>query len=230
MTSGSHQTLSKSYLAKEESYYTGAREDYVELLPTNPSARVLELGCGNGATGELALRLGKAGFYLGIEAFEPMAARARGVLTEVIQGDVEHVDLPLLPASFDALIASEVFEHLTDPSATLDRLVKALKPGALVMASSPNIAHWSNVLSLIRGRFEYTDSGMMDKTHLRWFTPDSFRQMFADAGINVTYCEPLQRPGRLTRLILRLIPKLKHMTYYQINLHGTVASSPEGRT
>jgi SAM-dependent methyltransferase len=219
--SGGPNLQETSYGAKPQSYYTKPRADYVDLLPQDPNASILELGCGDGATGALALRNGKCGSYVGIEMFVPMAERAREVLTSVHVGNVENMELPYAAASFDALILSEVLEHLVDPQAVLNRLAVLLRPGALVFASSPNIAHWSNILGLCLGRFEYTESGMMDRTHLRWFTPASFAAMFEAAGVKVDRVAPLNRLGRRAKLLRFLLGRrFDAVWFYQINLHG----------
>jgi 2-polyprenyl-3-methyl-5-hydroxy-6-metoxy-1,4-benzoquinol methylase len=159
-------------------YYDNVRWEYVEIVSEVRPHRVLELGCGTGATGARALQQGYCAEYVGIEASEPAAAEACRVLTQVAIGDVEAISLPYGPNTFDMLIASEVLEHLRAPEHTLQRLIPLLKPGAVVLASSPNIAWYGNVLNLLRGKFDYTESGMMDTTHLRWFTPASFASMF----------------------------------------------------
>jgi len=218
MSPSDDHALSDGYSAKDRSYFTNARSDYVNLLPPNRNAAILELGCGNGATGALALREHKAGRYVGIELFPEMAAEAQNILSEVHCGDVERLDLPYAPGTFDGLILSEVLEHLVNPEAVLRRLVTTLKPGALVLASSPNISHWRNVLELARGRFRYADSGMMDRTHLRWFTPESFREMFERTGVVVDRMEPLNPLRRWERLVKRT--PFAALTFLQINLHG----------
>ena len=210
-----------SYEAKPDSYYSNPRRDYVALLPKSSNSAVLELGCGDGATGALALKEGKCGKYVGIEMFEPMAERARRVLSEVHMGNIETMELPYSQASFDAVILSEVLEHLVDPQAVLNRLAMLLKPNALVFASSPNIAHWSNLKNLCLGRFQYTDSGMMDRTHLRWFTPASFSDMFEAAGVTVDRVAPFNRLTVYEKIFRILLgKKFSALWYYQINLHG----------
>lgn len=225
MPPSSDHALSDAYTAKDLAYYSNARTDYVNLLPSNAEASILELGCGNGATGALALRDGKAGTYVGVELIPEMADQAAQVLTKVHQGDVERMELPYAPGTFDALVISEVLEHLVNPETTLRRLVGMLKPGAVVMASSPNIGYWENVLALARGQFRYTDSGMMDRTHLRWFTPSSFRELFEGAGIAVDRLAPLNSLNRWERIIGKT--PFASLVFYQINLHGHYA--PGGR-
>ena len=226
MTNDPEHNLAEDYRAKDASYFSNARVDYIGLLPADPEASILELGCGNGATGALALAEGKCGRYVGIELFEPMARQARDVLTEVHVGDVEKMSLPYAPGTFDALILSEVMEHLVDPYTTLAKLTDLLKPGALVFASSPNIGHWRNVVGLALGRFEYTDVGMMDRTHLRWYTPDSFARMFEDAGVTVERLAPFNSRSWKQRLFAKVFKPMASMTYFQINLHGRYASVP----
>lgn len=223
MPPSSDHALSEAYSVKDASYYGNARVDYVECMPDNPQAAVLELGCGNGATGALALRRGKAGRYVGIELFEEMAAQADKVLTTTHLGDVERITLPYSPSTFDALILSEVLEHLVDPEATLRRLAALLKPGALVLASSPNISHWKNLVNLAQGHFRYTDSGMMDRTHLRWFTPESFRELFENVGVKVDRLAPLNGLNRWERLVSWT--PFAPIVYFQIDLHGHYAPS-----
>lgn len=181
--------LSAIYRDKPQSYFGNARHDIVAKLPVG--AAVLELGCGAGGTGKAAIAAGKASRYVGLELSETAAAVAREHLTEVLVGDVEVLDLSGLLGQFDALIISEVLEHLTDPWTTLARLATCLKPGAIIFASSPNVAHWKVIQALIQGRFAYQDKGVMDRTHLRWFTPASYRALVEGAGLEVVSLEPV---------------------------------------
>jgi 2-polyprenyl-3-methyl-5-hydroxy-6-metoxy-1,4-benzoquinol methylase len=213
--------LASAYAAKDGAYFGGARTDYVARLPVNPQACIVELGCGDGATGALALREGKCREYVGIEMFEPAARTARTRLTTVHVGNVDEVCLPYKEGYFDALIMSEVLEHLVDPQATLNRLARLVKPGGYVMGSSPNIAHWRIVKDLISGRFDYTETGAMDRTHLRWFTPTSYAELFEKAGIGVVQVGPLAPLAGRQRLLGTLLgSRLRHLLYYQINVIG----------
>jgi 2-polyprenyl-3-methyl-5-hydroxy-6-metoxy-1,4-benzoquinol methylase len=210
--------LDALYGDKASDYFAGARRDYVDAMPDNPEAAVLELGCGAGGTGALALKAGKAATWVGIEMFEPMALEARGVLTTVHVGDVETMVLPYAPATFDVLVCSEVLEHLTNPDATLRRLVELVKPGGRIYASVPNVSHWRIVLDLLRGRFDYRERGAMDRTHLRWFTPRSFRALFEGCGVAVDHLAPIGSRSPLRPLLSRV--PLEHMLWFQIDLWG----------
>ncbi len=215
-------TASAAYQHKPDSYFAGARLDFVRLLPHDASAVILEVGCGSGATGALALAGGRAGRYVGIELFEKAADEARKVLTEVITGDIEILELPFGPTEFDALIMSEVLEHLVEPQATLEKLAKCLRPGAMVMASSPNISHWRVVRELLLGRFHLADQGVFDRTHLRWFTPETFAAMFNKAGFNVQAVAPVTPFAPRTQLISKLTGgRFDHLFFEQIALVAT---------
>jgi SAM-dependent methyltransferase len=220
MTHDPTSYLAGDYAAKRDDYFTSARADYVAQLPANPAASILELGCGNGATGALALAGGKCGLYVGIEMFEPAAADARQVLSAVHVGDVAALDLPYPSGTFDALICSEVIEHLVDPEPVLRRLIALLKPGGTIYASSPNVSHWKIVGRLIRGRFDYEDFGAMDRTHLRWFTPRSYRALFEAAGAETIFVKRLAPVRGVKKLLLALAGPFRHLLWYQIDYRG----------
>lgn len=213
--------LAGAYRTKPSSYFSGARVDFVARLPEDPVARVLEVGCGTGATGALALARGRAGHYVGIELFERAASEARGVLSDVLVGDVEKLELPWQPAAFDALVLSEVLEHLIDPWAVLRKLNRVMRPGALVLASSPNVCHWRVIAELVHGRFRLADQGVFDRTHMRWFTPESFAEMFEGAGFQVVRLGPVTPFSERTQLISRLTGgRYDHLFMTQISIEA----------
>ena len=214
-------SIAAIYAEKPVQYFASARPDIVALLETNSDGAILELGCGAGGTGRAAIAAGKAGRYVGIELDRNAAAAASEILSEVLVGDVQELDLTQYRGRFDALIISEVLEHLTDPWTTLKTLVECLKPNGAVFASSPNIAHWAVVKELIFGRFAYADVGVMDRTHLRWFTPDSYRHMFEGAGVEVSSIRPLVPPRWKARTINRLTGgRFHHLVVVQIMIEG----------
>lgn len=214
--------LASIYEAKPSRYFANARDDIVALLQTGPTDAILELGCGEGGTGKAVLEAGKAGSYLGIELNLAAASVAKRTLSDVLVGNAEEMDLTALSGRFDALIISEVLEHLTDPWRTLQRLADCIKPGGAVFASSPNVAHWRVVRGLIMGRFQYTESGVMDQTHLRWFTPESYRALFDEAGIEVQDLRPLVPLGwRPTLFNAATGGRFKHLFVTQMMLIGT---------
>ena len=144
--------------------------------------RVLDVGCATGYTAKVLRSLGCE--VSGVEYDEQMAAQARPHLDRLEVGDVEQMDLEALfgAGSFDAVVFGDVLEHLRDPVATLRRCLPLLAPGGAVVASIPNVAHGSVRLALLHGRFDYTETGLLDRTHLRLFTRDAVLATFADAG------------------------------------------------
>lgn len=213
--------FSASYESKAPSYFDQARVDFVHRLPMDPTAAVLEIGCGTGATGALALSRGRAKTYVGVELFEGAASSARNVLSDVIVGDVETLEFDWQPAVFDALILSEVLEHLREPWAVLDKLSRFIRPGGLVLASSPNVSHWRVIRELALGRFPLADKGVFDRTHMRWFTPDSFADMFHQAGFTVDRMRPVTPFSPRTRLISQVTGgRFDHLFMAQISIEA----------
>ncbi len=221
MTSTKMDAAVQSYCSKSLEYFAGTRADLVRQLPDAADAVILEIGCGSGGTGKLALATGKCSSYHGVEIHQASAARAKEVLSDVLVGNVETMDLPYRVNSFDAIIISEVLEHLVDPWQLVERLARLLKPGSQVIATSPNISHWRVIKSLLAGRFEYTGMGVMDRTHLRWFTPSTFGEMFTSAGIIVDAVGPSGGSGRVARAVnLATAGAVRHLFCTQIELHG----------
>jgi len=180
-----------AYTDKPNAYFSGARRDFIACLERDPSASILEIGCGTGATGALALEHERAGRYVGVELCPQAAAQARGVLSDVIEGDVETLEFEFAPASFDALILSEVLEHLREPGEVLAKLHRFVRPGGIVLASSPNISHWRVIRELVGGHFPKAESGVFDRTHLRWFTPETFYDLFEANGFEPAWVGPV---------------------------------------
>ena len=108
-------SLTQSYDAKERKYFAGIRTDLVNRLGPDPRRAILEIGCGDGSTGAYAKQQGKCGLYVGVELFPDAANLAAKAIDRVYAANIEEFELPERPASFDALIAGDVLEHLVDP-------------------------------------------------------------------------------------------------------------------
>jgi methionine biosynthesis protein MetW len=146
-------------------------------------ARVLDVGCGTGALSQLLVETRDAQI-VGIEPDPNRAAAARARVMEVLTGTFDDAHVDRLGV-FDCVLFADVLEHLADPAATLQRARRILKADGLVIASVPNVAHWSVRWNLLRGQFDYEPCGIMDATHLRWFTERSVRALFAATGYDV---------------------------------------------
>jgi len=144
--------------------------------------RALDVGA---ADGFLAERLTAQGWSVtALERDPELAARARGRCKEVVVADLESAP-PLLHGPFEAIVYGDVLEHLSDPGAALRALDQTLAPDGSVIVSVPNVAHLWVRLSLLAGRFDYADRGILDRTHLRFFTRRTLLDLLRSAGLSV---------------------------------------------
>ena len=121
---------------------------------------------------------------VGLEPHAERAALARKRGLEVIARPFAYENVSDL-GLFDVVLFADVVEHLQNPFAALEAARKVLRPAGQVVLSVPNVAHWSVRLELLRGRFDYQPFGIMDATHLRWFTHRSLTNLLVDAGFIV---------------------------------------------
>jgi len=182
----------------------------VDAVPAG--ARVLDVGCAGGYLAELLTAAGST--VVGVEPDAAAAAAARAHCVSVTVGDFEDPEVrTALPGPFDAVIFGDVLEHMRDPGAVLAATRELLAPGSRVVASIPNIAHWSARVQLLLGRFPYAESGLFDSTHLRFFTRGSARALAERAGYVVEHEQctrgalPLL-PARVETAAARLRPEL----------------------
>lgn len=218
--------MALDYSQKPKDYFSGARKEFADCLPLNPHAKLLEIGCGSGGTAAYAKSTGKCGWCCGVELFEQAGLEAMTKLDAVVIGDIEDSRLVLPDGPFDILLLSEVLEHLVNPWAVLRRLSTLLKPGATVISGSPNVSHHSVLRELVAGRWRYEEKGIFDMTHLRWFTPNSYQEMFETCGFWVEQSGPACPLRWKARLFDRLTRGyFRHLLHAQIVLKGYVPSS-----
>ncbi len=153
----------------QDGYYDHSRSEALDLLPVCPR-RVLDIGCGRGGvTRELKTRCPGMN-STGLDLYLDPAHDYSALFDEFAQVDLERDDLPVDVASFDLVLLLDVMEHLRDPEALLDRVASAASEGCYFLVSLPNFHYYSNLLTIVRsGRFPYTESGILDRTHVRFF-------------------------------------------------------------
>jgi 2-polyprenyl-3-methyl-5-hydroxy-6-metoxy-1,4-benzoquinol methylase len=147
----------------------------------------LDIGCGFGNTLAWLKKDGYCKKTFGVEINAHAAETARKQLDGVYCGNIETMDVPVEPESINLLLCLDVLEHLNDPWTTLMKIQKQLlAPGGILIASVPNVQHYSVVLSLLfRGKWTYSTAGLLDRTHLRFFTRRTAVEMVTNAGFHV---------------------------------------------
>lgn len=163
----------------------GAHSILMRLVP--PGSRVLELGCASGyLSGYMERTLGCR--VTGMDTDPVATAIASERCSEVYTADLDAPDAlgpARASAPYDVLFAAAVLEHLKHPEHLLREASKLLVPGGLAIVSLPNVAHWAIRLRLLRGRFDYVDYGVMDRTHCRLYTARTGRELLEGQGYRV---------------------------------------------
>jgi 2-polyprenyl-3-methyl-5-hydroxy-6-metoxy-1,4-benzoquinol methylase len=201
---------SERYLLNRRGY--GSHQAILDLV--QPDTKILDIGAG---TGNLAqeLRSRHRAQVTGVEYDPDAAAEMESRGFEVILGDITAaptLDRIRARAPFDLAIFGDVLEHLADPQRTLLDLKPMLKPGGGIVVSLPNVVSLRARLAILSGRFDYAETGIFDRTHLRYFTPRTARQLLVDSGFRVTHAIPVgpvtARLGRRGVGLSRLSPGL----------------------
>ena len=165
------------------SYNDATNHDLLERIPLNASV-VLDVGCGTGSLGAAYRRLNPRARLLGIEKDAAAAELAAQRLDEVAVVDVERDMLPFaLDRPIDCVIYGDVLENLRDPWRVLRRHIEALNDEGTILISVPNIEHWSFADRLLRGTWKYEPGGLLDETHLRWFSLETMREGLLALGL-----------------------------------------------
>lgn len=186
---------------KDSEYYTRDKAWMLPLIKEGPN-RVLDLGCASGRVGQKLLETGRAKELIGAEIFASAAAEAAKIYNKVYVGDVEESELPYVD-HFDYVICGDILEHLKDPYTVVRRISTMLKPGGSLLVCVPNVRNFRVLKNLIfRGQWEYVSSGILDRTHLRFFTRRSCRRMLEEAGLRV-YHEEMIVYGPRKKLVNR---------------------------
>jgi GT2 family glycosyltransferase/tetratricopeptide (TPR) repeat protein/2-polyprenyl-3-methyl-5-hydroxy-6-metoxy-1,4-benzoquinol methylase len=180
-------------LGPDPHYFEFSRPEVLALVPLD-ARRILDIGCGAGQLGR-ALKNRQNCMVYGVELNGIAAERASAHLDRVWTGDMETMELDLPPASLDVIVCGDVLEHLRDPREVLRRLSRYLHADGRLIASIPNVAHHSVIRGLLAGNWNYEPAGLLDETHLRFFTAREIEKLFFRAGYRIERMETVRGPG-----------------------------------
>ena len=174
------------YQNKTSSYFSNTRLDLISVLPSAKIDRLLEVGAGSGDTLVEIKRRGLAQHVTGFELMRlPGTNQENAFIDTFIYCDLERVESELPKASFDVIICGDVLEHLVDPWRILQKLTALLRPDGTIIISCPNVRHYRMFWAIfVRGSFLYTDFGLLDRTHLRFFCKKDLLSMVEGAGLH----------------------------------------------
>jgi predicted TPR repeat methyltransferase len=172
------------------------------ILSLPPGLRLLDLGAAGGHLGR-AVR-GHCAYLAGVEPDRTLPASARAGYDEWRAVDALHAGEWSQP--FDVVVCADVLEHLASPTALLERIHEWLHPEGLLLVSLPNVANVSIRLALLFGRFQYAERGILDRSHLSFYTRSSARRLLEDSGFRVESVEPTAMPYELALPALSRTP------------------------
>jgi 2-polyprenyl-3-methyl-5-hydroxy-6-metoxy-1,4-benzoquinol methylase len=191
------------YDEKNGEYYRHIRREVLPLLPKN-CKKVLEVGCGQGDTLVWVKSIREDCEWIGgVELFEDSAKIAASQLDWSIKGSIEEIDLDIEESSIDLILCLDVLEHLVDPWGVVARLNKLLKPDGHMISSIPNVRFFSAVFPLVfMGNWAYQKEGILDKTHLRFFTKKTAISLMESSGmkLDIVIGKGLEK-GRKARIL-----------------------------
>lgn len=193
--------------AAEDAYYHNPRHDLLPFVPTGIK-RALDVGCGAGAFGA-TLKQERGAEVHGIEVVREVAEQARQRLDLVWNADALEQMRTLPSGSYDLVSFNDVLEHTVWPGDLLVEAQRLLLPSGTCVASLPNFRYWETFKPLLwDGEWEYTDAGILDRTHLRFFTRKSIERLFLACGFQIESIAPLHSiRSRILRAARPLVGK-----------------------
>lgn len=186
------------YTEKNKDYFSAIRWNLINLIPEG-NHKVLDVGCGSGATLKKLKELGKASEICGIDINENIAKSLSQELDKIVIGDIEMMEPQFNENYFDYIIFGDILEHLINPKKILNQYKMFLKDDGYIIASIPNIKYFNILLRLIIfDEFKYVDEGILDKSHLRFFTKKEIKKMFQSENLKIIHTESkFWRPIRI---------------------------------
>lgn len=177
------------YEDKDTTYFSNIRDDLINLIPHSfTKCNVLEVGCGSAATLHKLKQLGIADTTTGVELF-PSENNYYDTVNHFFSEDIEKMFFQeYLHGSFDIIILGDVLEHLVNPWSTLKKISHLLAPEGKIIASLPNIRNYSVLKSIIwNGSFDYQETGILDKTHVRFFCKKNIQNLFLENDLKIQH-------------------------------------------
>ena len=217
--------MKQLYKQKRPDYFSSVRREILPLLPAH-SRRALDLGCGDGATLKWLKDDGRCQEAWGLEFIEPAAEVARGVLDHVVLGNIETDTFNFKKGQFDLILCLDVLEHLRDPWEVTRRVSGWLSSDGVLVVSVPNVRYRTVLAQLaFKGQFEYQESGILDRTHLRFFTRKSAVQLLESTGLHDIrlVLHPSEIRGKAAILNSLFFGYFRDMFSWQLLLRGTKA-------
>lgn len=211
----------KYYEDKPQGYYYKVRKEMLNYLPET-AKKILDIGCGNGAFSSLVKEKNNAEVW-GIELMEEEAKVALNVLDKVFIGACEN-HLDALPEQyFDVIYLNDVLEHLVDPYSVLESLKSKLASNGVVISSIPNVRFFRTFSKVLFSKdWKYEDHGVMDKTHLRFFTGKSIKRMYDELGYTIITHEGINVTKSIKPILFNILFLFTQMDVRNVQ-YATVA-------
>jgi 2-polyprenyl-3-methyl-5-hydroxy-6-metoxy-1,4-benzoquinol methylase len=172
-------------------YYSRIRHDIAEFIDQG-NHKILEIGCGTGETLKYLKKQKKCNYAVGIDIHKPSIQQAKKYLDQAIHANIETLNLNLKKKSFDYIILADVLEHLVNPEKTIAKLKPYLTKNGCFIISVPNIRNIQILKNLIfKDEWQYQDKGILDRTHLRFFTKKSILQLLESQKLKITKIKTL---------------------------------------
>ncbi|MDP3008474.1 MAG: class I SAM-dependent methyltransferase [Methylococcales bacterium] len=176
-------------------YKESVSDDFLSIIPKEAHT-IVEIGCNTGRLAEMYRTINPNVRYLAVELSEEAARKAATRIECVITGDIEkpevfsELEKNLDENKIDVLILSDVLEHLIDPWGILIKFRKIMSSNGCCVVCIPNVSHWTILAGLIHGEWNYSDFGLLDRTHLRFFTKKTMIELFQNTGWQVEISTP----------------------------------------
>ncbi len=201
------------------------RNEFLDLVPQD-TRRLLDIGCGSGG---LSIRLKEKGIeVVGVEKDEKLCTLAKEKLNAVILGDIENLKLNYPEGYFDCIMYADILEHLIEPLNILEKHKVYLQKDGYVIASIPNVRYYKIILRLIlSGTWDYSDAGMLDRTHVRFFGLINIIELFERAGYEIVEIRRNVIAARAFRVLnFIFFNKLKDFLAYQYYIKAKKNDNP----